>query len=200
MVSSESGRCIAAYCYVSSGIGESSNDVVYGGHVLIAENGTVLHESERLSSGLQLVISDIDMERLAHDRRVFTSFHEVSRQRKTFRVVETEVGDPTPDRLWQTLDPHPFVPADPTRSVERCREIFSMQTAALAKKLSGAKKSHVVLGVSGGLDSTLALLVAVKTMDFLGLSRTNVHAYSLPGFGTTRRTRVNATRLCQALG
>ena len=200
MVSSESGRCIAAYCYASSGIGESSNDVVYGGHVLIAENGTILRESERLSSGLQLVISDIDLERLAHDRRVFTSFHEASRQRKNFRVVETEVGDSTPDRLWRTLDPHPFVPADPTRRVERCREIFSMQVGALAKKLYGAKKSHVVLGVSGGLDSTLALLIAVKTMDFLGLLRTNIHAYNLSGFGTTRRTRMNAARLCQVLG
>jgi len=200
MVSSESGRCVAAYCYVSSGIGESSNDVIYGGHVLIAENGTVLRESERMSSGLQLVFSDIDLERLEHERRVFTSFHEASRQRKTFRVVETEVGDPTPGRLWRTLDPHPFVPEDPTRRVERCHEIISMQVGALAKKLSGAKKGHMVLGVSGGLDSTLALLVAVKTMDFLGLSRTNVHAYNLPGFGTTRRTRVNANGLCQALG
>ena len=162
MVSSESGRCIAAYCYVSSGIGESSNDVVYGGHVLIAENGTVLRESERMSSGLQLVFSDIDLEILAHDRRVFTSFHEASRQRKTFRVVETDVGDPTPDRLWRTLDPHPFVPADPTRRVERCHEIISMQVGALAKKLSGAKKDQVVLGVSGGLDSTLALLCSSK--------------------------------------
>jgi NAD+ synthase (glutamine-hydrolysing) len=101
--------------------------------------------------------------------------------------------------LWRNLDPHPFVPADPTRRAERCREIFSMQMAGLAQKLSGAKKSHVVVGVSGGLDSTLALLVAVKTMDFLGLPRTNVHAYSLPGFGTTRRTRVNATKLCHSL-
>jgi NAD+ synthase (glutamine-hydrolysing) len=199
MVSSESGRCIAAYCYVSSGIGESSNDVIYSGHILIAENGTVLSESERLSSPPQFIISDIDLERLVHDRRVFASFHEASRQKKTFRVIETEVSDPAPDRLWRTLDPHPFVPADPTRRAERCREIFSMQVAGLAQKLSGAEKSHVIVGVSGGLDSTLTLLVAVKTMDFLGLPRNNVHAYSLPGFGTTRRTRVNATKLCHAL-
>jgi len=200
MVSSESGRCIAAYCYVSSGIGESSNDVVYGGHAIIAENGTILQESERLSSSAQFVISDIDLERLTHDRRVFASFHETSRQRKTFRVVETGVDDPSLDKLWRTLDPHPFVPADPARRAERCREIFSMQVGALAEKLSGAKKNRVVLGVSGGLDSTLALLVAAKTVDFLGLPRTNVCAYSLPGFGTTRRTRVNATKLCQVLG
>jgi NAD+ synthase (glutamine-hydrolysing) len=200
MVSSESGRCIAAYCYVSSGIGESSNDVVYGGHILIAENGTVLGESGRLSSSSQFIISDIDLERLGHDRRVFTSFHETSRQRKNFRVIETEVADPIASKLWRTIDPHPFVPADPMRRAERCREIFSMQVTALAQKLSGAGKNQVVLGVSGGLDSTLALLVAVKTMDFLGLPRADVHAYSLPGFGTTLRTRTNATKLCQALG
>lgn len=200
MVSSESGRCIAAYCYASSGIGESSNDLVYSGHVLIAENGTILSESERLSSSPQFIISDIDLERLVHDRRVFASFHETSRQRKNFRVVETEVADPIASKLWRTIDPHPFVPADPTKRADRCRDIFSMQVAALAQKLSGAKKSHVVVGVSGGLDSTLALLVAVKTADFLKLSRANVHAYNLPGFGTTRRTRTNATKLCHALG
>jgi NAD+ synthase (glutamine-hydrolysing) len=200
MVSSESGRCIAAYCYVSSGIGESSNDVVYSGHILIAENGTILGESKRLSSRPQFITSDIDLERLVHDRRVFASFHEASRQRKNFRIIEAEVADPVANKLWRTLDPHPFVPADPAKRAERCREIFSMQVAALAQKLSGANKSHLVLGVSGGLDSTLALLVAVKTMDFLGLPRTNVHAYSLPGFGTTPRTKANATKLCQALG
>jgi len=200
MVSSESGRCIAAYCYVSSGIGESSNDVIYGGHAIIAENGVILQESNRLSSGSQLIISDIDLDRLAHDRRVSTSFHDISRQSRTFRIVETEVQDLAPSKLWRALDPRPFVPADPARRAERCKEIFSMQVAALAKKLSGANRSHVVLGVSGGLDSTLALLVAVKTMDFLGLPRSNVHAYTLPGFGTTRKTRINATKLCQALG
>jgi NAD+ synthase (glutamine-hydrolysing) len=200
MVSSESGRCIAAYCYVSSGIGESSNDVVYSGHAIIAENGTVLRESERLSSAPQLVVSDIDLERLAHDRRAMTSFREMSTQVGTYRVVETEVSDPHPGRLERVFDPHPFVPEEPARRADRCREIFSMQVAALGQKLVGAKKSQLILGVSGGLDSTLALLVAVKTMDFLGLPRTNVHAFTLPGFGTTPRTKANATKLCQALG
>ena len=200
IVSSESGRCIAAYCYVSAGMGESSNDVIFGGHAIVAENGTILRESDRLSPSSQLVVCDIDLERLAHDRRVTTSFGDIPRQSKTFRIVEAEVHDPLPSTLWRPLDPHPFVPSDPTRRAERCREIFSMQRAALAKKLSGANISHVVLGVSGGLDSTLALLVAVKTMDFVGLPRTNVHAYSLLGFGTTKRTRVNAKKLCQALG
>jgi len=200
MVSSESGRCIAAYCYVSSGIGESSNDVVYSGHALVAENGVVLRESERLSPDSQLLISDIDLERLAHDRRVLTSFRDMATQVKAYRAIETEVSNPHPERLERMLDPHPFVPREPTRRVERCREIFSMQVAALAQKLVGAKRSQLVLGVSGGLDSALALLAAVKTMDFLKLPRMNVHAFSLPGFGTTLRTKVNATKLCQALG
>jgi len=200
MVTSESGRCIAAYCYVSSGIGESSNDVTYGGHAIIAESGTILRESKRMSPDSQLLVSDIDLERLAHDRRVTTSFRDASRQARTARLVDTEVTDVPLVKLWRMLDPHPFVPTDPARRAERCREIFSMQVAALAEKLSGASKAQVVLGVSGGLDSTLALLIAVKTMDFLGLPRVNVHAYSLPGFGTTRRTRANATKLCQALG
>jgi NAD+ synthase (glutamine-hydrolysing) len=200
MVSSESGRCIAAYCYVSSGMGESSNDVIYGGHAIIAENGVVLRESNRLSSGSQLIISDIDLERLAHDRRVSTSLRDVSRQPRKFRIVATEVQDLAAAKLQRTLDPRPFVPADLPRRAERCKEIFSMQVAALAKKLSGANRSQVVMGISGGLDSTLTLLVAVKTMDFLGLPRGNVHAYTLPGFGTTRRTRINAVKLCRALG
>jgi NAD+ synthase (glutamine-hydrolysing) len=200
MVSSESGRCIAAYCYVSSGIGESSNDVIYGGHSIIAENGVVLQESNNLQSGSQLIISDIDLDRLNHDRRATTSFRELSGQSRIFKTIDAEVEDPVAAKLWRILDSHPFVPADLDKRTERCREIFSMQVAALAQKLTGAKKSNIVLGVSGGLDSTLALLVAAKTMDYLNIPRNNVHAYTLPCFGTTRRTRTNATKLCQALG
>ncbi len=199
MVSAESGRCMAAYCYTSSGIGESSNDLVYSGHALIAENGVVLQESNRLSSGSQLIVSDVDLDRLAHDRRATNTFRGAEPS-GAFRTVATEVQDFSPNKIRRTLNPHPFVPADPARRAERCREIFSMQVAALAKKLSGAKTDQAVVGVSGGLDSTLTLLVTVKTMDFLGLPRSNVHAYTLPGFGTTQRTRVNATKLCRALG
>lgn len=200
IIASESGRCIAVYCYVSSGIGESSNDIVFGGHALIAENGVMLQESRRLSSGSQLILADIDLDRLVHDRRVETSLYDLSSQTQTCRIIETEVHDPTADRLNRLLDAHPFVPSDPARRAERCQEIFGMQVAALAKKLSGSHKDKLVLGVSGGLDSTLSLLVAAKTADFLSLPRTNVYAYTMPGFGTTRRTRANATRLCKALG
>ncbi|MBM4444701.1 MAG: NAD(+) synthase [Chloroflexi bacterium] len=200
MVSSESGRCIAAYCYSSSGAGESSNDVVFGGHLLIAENGVILQEARRFSPDPQLLVSDVDLDRLNHDRRVVTGFHEAARQVGDFRTVEAEVEDLIPARLHRDIDPHPFVPADPARRAERCRDIFAMQVAGMAQKLSGAGKKQMLLGVSGGIDSTLTLLVAVKTADSLGLPRGHVHAYTMPGFGTTRRTRDNATRLCRALG
>ena len=199
MVASESGRCSAAYCYTSCGIGESSNDVVFSGHAIIAENGSILKESRRLSAEPQLIISDVDLDRLSHDRRVMSSFRQSSSQVPACRIIDTEVADSYPDSLMREIDAHPFVPQDPTRRAERCRDIFSMQVAALAQKLLGAKKERLVIGVSGGLDSTLALLVAVKTMDFLGLSRKNVNAFTLPGFGTTRRTRSNATKLSEAL-
>jgi len=133
MISSESGRCIAAYCYVSSGVGESSNNVVYSGHALVAENGVILRESARLSPDSQLIVSDIDVERLAHDRRVLTSFRDTSALVQAYRVIETEVSDPHPKKLERMLDPHPFVPREPARRTERCREIFSMQVAALAR-------------------------------------------------------------------
>ena len=200
MIASESGRCIAAYCYVSCGIGESSNDVVFSSHALLAENGTILKESERLSANPQLIYADIDLDRLAHDRRTMTSFGDASMQADDFDIIETDVVDFVPDKLERVLDAHPFVPSDKAARAERCREIFSMQMAALAQKLNGARKKRLILGVSGGLDSTLALLVAVKTMDFLGLPRTNVNAFNLPGFGTTAQTKANATKLGRALG
>ena len=200
MVASESGRCLAGYCYVSSSIGESSNDIVFGGHAIVAENGVILNESLRLSREPQLIIADIDLARLTFDRQTANSFQDAGRDGRTFRTVETEVNDVTADKLYRNLDPHPFVPADPSQRSARCRDIFSMQVGALSKKLIGAKIQSIVLGVSGGLDSTLALLVAVKTMDFLDLPRTNVHTFTLPGFGTTSRTKTNATKLCRALG
>jgi NAD+ synthase (glutamine-hydrolysing) len=198
MVASESGRCIAAYCYISCGLGESSNDVVFSGHTLVAENGVVLKESERLSAEPQLIVADIDLERLDYDRRMMTSFREA--RLAPGRVVEAEVSDPFVRGLERPLDPHPFVPGDPAQRARRCRDIFSMQVLGLAQKLAGSRLKDLVLGVSGGLDSALALLVAVKTTDFLKLPRSNVHAYTLPGFGTTPRTLNNASRLCRALG
>jgi NAD+ synthase (glutamine-hydrolysing) len=200
LVLSESGRCLAAFCYVSSSIGESSNDIIFGGHSMIAESGFMLEESSGLSLEERLIISDVDLDRLRFDRQGATTFQEATRHFRPFRLIETEAQDITPAKLRRTLDPHPFIPAEPSRRAERCRAIFSMQVGALSKKLTGIRKERVVIGVSGGLDSTLALLAAVKTMDSLKLPRTNIHAFTLPGFGTTRRTRTNATKLCEALG
>ncbi len=200
MVSAESGRCLAAYCYVSSSIGESSNDVVFGGHAMTAENGIILAESPRLCSAEQLIISDIDIDRLAFNRRQISSFRDNSCCGEPFRMLEIDVGEVAAAKLYRTMEAHPFVPSDPSRRNDRCHEIFSMQVGALTKKLSGAKKEKIVLGMSGGLDSTLALLAAVKTLDFLELPRTNLYAFTLPGYGTTERTKGNATRLCKALG
>lgn len=200
MMISESGRCAAALCYVSAGNGESSNDIVFGGHTLIAENGTVLKESQRLQPDQPLIISDIDIDRLAHDRLILNSFRQSPAHIKPFRVFEANAGDPAASVLHREIDPQPFVPGDPGRRAERCHDIFSMQVAALAKKLTGSKIERLTLGVSGGLDSTLALLVAAKTMDYLGLPRTNIFAYTMPGFGTTARTKNNAVSLCKSLG
>jgi NAD+ synthase (glutamine-hydrolysing) len=200
MVSSESGRCAAAYCYTSSGLGESSNDIVYSGHALISENGSLLQESRTLAADPQIIVSDIDCERLAHDRRLRSSFRDVSSQVPSYRMVDTAVSDPYPVKLMRKLDAQPFVPPDPATRAERCRDIFSMQVAALGQKLRGAGRQKLVIGISGGLDSTLALLVATKTMDFLGLPRRDIHAFTLPGFGTTERTKRNAIALAKALG
>ena len=200
MVSAESGRCLAAYCYVSSSTGESSNDIVFKGHSLIAENGVILAESHRLSRNEQLLIRDIDIGRLAFDRRQSNSFLDIAYYDGVYRMENCKVADVTPAELFRTLESHPFVPTDLSRRAERCHEIFSLQVGALAKKLIGARKKHIVLGVSGGLDSTLALLAAIKTLDFLELPRTYLHAYTLPGFGTTNRTKNNATYLGKALG
>jgi NAD+ synthase (glutamine-hydrolysing) len=200
LLTSESGRCFAAFCYVSSGVGESSNDMIFGGHAIIAEDGLILKESKRLQKDPQLIIADIDLDRLAFDRRAGGTFQDATRNFKPYRIIETEIKDIVSTRLWRQLDPHPFVPADLSRRSYVCRTIFSMQVEALSKKLSGAKKKKLVLGISGGLDSTLALLAAAKAMDTLGLPRTNIFTFTLPGFGTTRRTKNNATKLCKSLG
>jgi len=200
MVASEAGRCLAAYCYCSCGREESSNDVIFGGHAIIAESGAICAETSRLARDPQMIIHDIDLERLAFERRAVNSFQDAGRNCRPFRMIATAVEETIATELFRSLDPSPFVPADPARRDERCREIIAMQVGALARKLGGAGAEKIVLGVSGGLDSTLALLVAVRTMEFLGLPRENVHAFSLPGFGTTRRTRENAAQLSRALG
>jgi NAD+ synthase (glutamine-hydrolysing) len=204
LVLSQSGRCVAAYVYVSSGVWESTTDVVFGGHCLIAENGVLLAESDRFCREETLLVADVDLERLEAERRQWQSFGAAQRAlepgcsfvRRCFRLG----GTARPRPLRRPVEAHPFVPAGAERLRERCEEIFQTQVAGLAKRLEHLGRPVVTLGVSGGLDSTLALLVACKTFDLLGEPRSRIHALTLPGFGTSTRTRQNALALMRHLG
>lgn len=201
MVEAASGMSYGAYMYVSCGVGESSNDVVFGGHAIIAENGTILKESERFSQENQVIVQDIDIDRLSYERRLIETFNDgVVLAGKAYRTVDFSLADTSVSSIERFIDAHPFVPSNSVVRDERCKEVFSIQVAGLAKKLKGAKTDRVVLGVSGGLDSTLAALVLGKTMDYLGVSRTNASVFTMPGFGTTKRTKNNALRLARSLG
>ncbi len=201
LVVGQSGRCVAGYVYASSGVGESSTDLVFGGHCLIAENGSLLAESKRFQRTNTLTVADIDLDRLQHDRFAANSFHDGQRGMKPFRRRRFHVeGLGAAGKLERFVDPHPFVPSDPATLTERCEEIFATQVAGLAKRLDHIGKPAVAIGVSGGLDSTLALLVAAKTFDLLGVPREKIKALTMPGFGTTSRTKGNAHALMAALG
>jgi len=197
LVRQQSGRTLSAYAYANCGVHESTTDLVFGGHLLIAENGVLLAEGERFRRDGELVVSDVDLERLRVERARQTSFAEGGRAAGAgYRVVAlAPVPPPQPRRLVRAIDPHPFVPADPRTLDERCREVFSVQTAGLARRVEHVGVKRVVLGLSGGLDSTLALLVCARTFDLLGLPRSGILAATLPGFGTTSRTLESARRL-----
>ncbi len=213
LVRSQSGRCIAAYAYASSGPGESTSDLVFGGHCLIAENGGILEESRRVGDGLQptqinetAVTCDIDLQRLAHDRRVIGSFDDArSMAHREYRLIDSAPSstDPRPLRtsLCRYVDAHPFVPDESEELDARCAEIFAIQIAGLTKRLSRLPDSSTfAIGVSGGLDSTLALLVAVRACDAVGRSRTDICGITMPGFGTTDHTKSSADQLIEATG
>ncbi len=201
LLSQQSARCLAGYVFSSCGFGESTTDVVFAGNGLIYENGTLLAASERFSLEEQLVVSEIDVEFLRTERRVNTTFA-ACRRRVAPEVavrVSTELVNSRELNLTRTYDPHPFVPQGPTLD-ERCEEIFSIQVAGLAQRLTHTKAKSAVVGISGGLDSTLALLVCVKTYDKLGWPRKGIVGVTMPGFGTTDRTYTNAIDLMTSLG
>ncbi len=212
LVRSQSGRCIAAYAYASSGGGESTSDLVFGGHCMIAENGGILGESRRIGDGLEpshfdqtSVTCDIDLQRLTHDRRVVGSFDDVrDRLDRQFRLVELPMkSKPTQPResLARRIDAHPFVPDESKELDARCAEIFSIQAAGLIKRLSRLPENlPLTIGVSGGLDSTLALLVALRAVDAIGRDRKCIQGITMPGFGTSSHTRTSADRLIEATG
>ncbi|WFE83194.1 NAD(+) synthase [Parabacteroides chongii] len=202
LIRQQSARCMAGYVYTSAGFGESSTDLVFAGNGIIAENGNLLEESPRFTMQEQLIISEIDVENLQNDRRVNTSFmHGASTllPEETivvpFALSETS-GDPV---LTRPIDPHPFTPSGDALK-ERCEEIFQIQVAGLAKRMVHTHSKTAVVGISGGLDSTLALLVTVMTFDALGIPRSQILGITMPGFGTTDRTYTNACDLIRHLG
>jgi NAD+ synthase (glutamine-hydrolysing) len=202
---SQSARCIAAYLYSAAGFGESTTDLAWDGHALVAENGVILAESERFAASEQMITADIDLERLLQDRMRMTSFHDaVGDQRERlqrFRLIPFTLTLPSGEiPLQRLVERFPYVPSDPTRLDERCYEAYNIQVHGLQKRLKATGIQKVVIGVSGGLDSTQALIVAAKTMDRLGLPRTNILAYTMPGFATSTSTRSNAHRLMTTLG
>jgi len=202
LVRQQSGRTLSAYVYANAGVHESTTDLVFGGHLLVAENGVLLAEGERFRRDGELVVTDVDVERLRVERARQTSFADaVHGSGPAYRTVAlAAVPAPQPHRLVRTVDPHPFVPADPASLDERCREVFSIQTAGLARRLEHVGVKRVVLGLSGGLDSTLALLVCVRTFELLGLPRAGILTVTMPGFGTTARTLQSARQLAAAVG
>ncbi|NJC88894.1 MAG: NAD(+) synthase [Desulfuromonas sp.] len=199
LVEAQSARCLAAYLYASAGPGESSTDLVFSGHSLIAEYGQVLAETERFRFESSLAVADLDLQRLMVERQRQSSFA-ASRPRRQYRSVPIAVGDTTTARLQRPVPRTPFVPARTDEREARCREIFAIQTTGLMTRLRHTGSRQVVLGISGGLDSTLALLVTVKAFDRLGLARAGIQAVTMPGFGTTTRTRGNAEALAEELG
>jgi len=200
LVTQQSSRCLAAYVYASAGFGESTTDVVFAGNADIVENGNLLAESTRFSLTAQLITADIDIERLNNDRRKHTGFTATQlADGPVFRKVPFALTALDAERVNRRFNPTPFVPKG-TELAERCEEIVAIQVQGLAKRLTHTGCKNVVVGISGGLDSTLALLVAAKTMDKLSWSRSNIVAITMPGFGTTNRTYQNALELMRGLG
>lgn len=202
LISQQSARCISGYVFSSCGFGESTTDVVFAGNGLIYENGSQLAHNDRFSFEEQLIISEIDVEYLRAERRINTTFAaskgNIPADKKPVRIA-TEFVNSKELNLTRTFERHPFVPQGAALN-ERCEEVFSIQVAGLAQRLVHTGAKTAVIGISGGLDSTLALLVCVKTFDKLGLSRKNIIGVTMPGFGTTNRTYHNAISLMNSLG
>jgi NAD+ synthase (glutamine-hydrolysing) len=205
LCSSHSARCLAAYLYSAAGPGESTTDLAWDGHALAYENGERLAESERFARQGGIVTADLDLDRLQQERARLTSFGDCvqlhAARLREFRRVEFELDVPAGRvPLERRVERFPYVPADHGRRDERCAEVYDIQVAGLTKRLQATGLEKLVIGISGGLDSTQAALVAVRAFDLLGLPRRNIHGYSMPGFATTGHTRRNAHDLMRALG
>lgn len=206
LVANQSGRCLSAYLYSAAGTGESTTDLAWDGHGMIFENGACLAETKRFSYESQLIIADIDLDRLAQERMRQTSYGQsVLRHRDEvagFRTVRFSAPLPRErvlplERFYERF---PFVPSDPSRRDERCREVYEIQVQGLVKRFKATGADKMVIGVSGGLDSTQALLVCARAMDVMGLSRLHILAYTMPGFATSQRTLEQARELIRTVG
>jgi len=201
LIAQQSARCISGYVYASCGFGESTTDVVFAGKGFIAENGYIIDESDRFGITDKLVINDIDVDNLRHDRLLNTSFAQSSDLIKdtTVREIPFQIPD-YKGIINRKINPHPFVPSEGGELQERCEEILNIQTNGLIKRLKHIHAQAAVIGVSGGLDSTLALMVTVRAFDKLNIPRKNILGVTMPGFGTTERTCNNAVNLIKSLG
>ncbi len=193
---SQSARAVCGYVTANAGSGESTTDFAFGGHALLAESGHLLAERLPFAAGASLTVTDFDLERLTHDRRTgeFDASAVGELTENYFALIPTET------ELDRVIDPAPFIPADPAVRAARCERILTVQASALATRVTAAHASKLVLGISGGLDSTLALLVMARAVDLLGRDRRDIIAVTMPCFGTTARTKNNATVLCEELG
>ncbi len=206
LIAQQSARCLCGYVYASAGFGESSTDLVFDGKAIIAENGTILASNSRWNSGAQIEVRDIDIEAINRDRLHIGSFSDCADNEACgdFTVCTATESRPAttgqPFELLRHVAPHPFVPSDDSAIDSRCEEIINIQVAGLARRLDATHCKSLVIGISGGLDSTLALLVAAKAFDRLGLPRKGIVGVTMPGFGTTARTRSNAVILMEGLG
>ncbi len=203
LATAQSARCIAGYVYASAGPGESSTDLVFDGDLMILENGSLLAQGERFHPESQMILADVDIAKLQTDRLRMKSFGQGLEPTIRYRnccMNSNSVGDgPPKKRFYRVVDAHPFVPSEPSTLAERCHEIFQTQVVGLAGRVEKLNLERVAIGVSGGLDSTLALLVCAKVADRLGLGRSWIDAVTMPGFGTSSRTLANALTLMEQI-
>ena len=204
LAAGQSARCLAAYLYSSAGQGESTTDMAWDGQALICENGQLLAESARFAGESHLITADVDLERLGRERLRQTSFGQSAQRHASvlqgFRRVGFALGLAQASALQRRVERYPYVPADPAQRDDRCHEVYSIQVQGLTQRLAASGIHKLVIGISGGLDSTHALLVCARAMDALGLPRTNILAVTMPGFATGTRTLDQAWRLMRAVG
>lgn len=197
LVSNQSASCVSAYIYAGASACESSTDLVYSGATIIAENGVIMAEGERFSFENVLTVADVDIEKLNILRKKNMSFENAPND---VEIIDCKLENDNNDLSYRYVDPNPFVPSDKSEVRQRCEEIFAIQSTGLAKRIMHVGSNGAVVGVSGGLDSTLALLVSVDAMKRLGKDSSSVLGITMPGFGTTDRTYTNAIKLMQSLG